>query len=726
MASSLSQTDVAVHRIFGAPGVQHRLESWLEAERERIGLWVPVMLGCGIAAWFALPDSRWWAAWIVLCSLVALGCAFLKAGGRLPMPAMNGALLAAVGCAIIWGKALIGGAPPLERPVFARFEARVLAVEAQPALARVRVMLEPRDRAQAFPRRVRVNIDEAEIPAGLGPDAVIAVRARLMTPAPPAVPGAYDFAERAFFQGIGATGRALPPVKVISAAPVRAVPLRQSLGAHIRERLPASEGAIASTLATGDRGAIAREDEEAMRRSGLAHLLSISGLHVSAVIAAAIVLTYRLLALWPRLALTVPLMLVSAGVGAATGIGYTLLTGAQVPTVRSCIAALLVLGGLALGREAISLRLIAAGAIIVLLIWPESLVGPSFQMSFAAVTVIVALAETRWFRDLTQRRDEAFAWRLGRTTLALFLTGAAVEIALTPIALHHFHQAGMLGAFANLVAIPLTTFVIMPAEVLALLFDVAGMGAPFWWIVGKAIGLLIGLAHFVARQPLAVWPLPVSATAAFSATVFGGLWFLLWRTRVRLFGLLPVAVGAVAMIAAPLPDLLVTGDGRHLAVRQEDGRLALLRGRAGDYVRDMFSASAGNGSGKTDDGEDMIPLEDTANARCSRDICSVLVRRPERDWLVVATRTGVRVPWRALVDLCAQADIVVSDRRLPAGCVPRWLKLDRTHLARTGGTAIYLEEHRWESVTNAADRHPWVAKPSLPHNRREAAASAQL
>ncbi len=184
----------------------------------------------------------------------------------------------------------------------------------------------------------------------------------------------------------------------------------------------------------------------------------------------------KLLALSERLALRFNLVLVSAAVAAAAGVGYTLLTGAQVPTVRSCVAALLILAGIALGRDALSMRLIATGAVIVLLFRPEALAGASFQMSFAAVTAIVALHSTKWARRLLQRRDEGIVARLGRSLLGVVATGLVVEIALAPMALFHFHRAGLYGVFGNIVAIPLTTFVIMPAEATALALDVVGVG----------------------------------------------------------------------------------------------------------------------------------------------------------------------------------------------------------------------------------------------------------
>jgi competence protein ComEC len=169
--------------------------------------------------------------------------------------------------------------------------------------------------------------------------------------------------------------------------------------------------------------------------------------------------------------------------------------------VRSCIGAILVLVALALGREPLSLRMVAVGAIVVLLLWPEALVGPSFQMSFAAVIAIVALHGARPVRDFLAPREEGWPAWLARRTAMLLLTGIVIEIALMPIVLFHFHRAGTYGAMANVVAIPLVTFVSMPLIALALLLDVVGAGAPVWWLAGKSLEVLLDkvLGRFVAN-----------------------------------------------------------------------------------------------------------------------------------------------------------------------------------------------------------------------------------
>lgn len=677
------------------------IERWLEAEREQVPLWVPIGLGVGIAGWFLLPDSTTWVAFCCLALALALLALLLPAGSRIRGIFVAAGILSTLGCILVWGKASLFGEPPLARATFATVTAQVMATRPVPAEKMVRVILRPVG-APDLPTTIRVNMVDDDVPPGLGEAAVIRFRVRLMPPAPPAVPGGYDFAARAYFQGIGATGKALRPIEVLrpSKAPM---PLRTRLFGHILDRVEGPAEGIAAALATGDQGAIGEADAEAMRRSGLAHLLSISGLHVTALIGAVIFLLMRIMALSSRMALNLPLMLIAASGGALGGIGYTLLTGAEVPTVRSCIAALLALGGLALGREAITLRLVATGALVVLVFWPEALVGPSFQMSFAAVTAIVALAEHRGFRALVSAREEAFWMRLSRALIGTLLTGFAVELVLIPIALFHFHKAGMLGAFANLLAIPLTTFVVMPLEALALLLDLAGLGAPFWWLTEKSLDLLLWLAHWVSASPMASFASPTLPRWMFALMMGGLLWWLLWRTIARWWGLVPLSIGAVGTLFLSSPDILIMGDGRHVAIRTGKG-MALLRDGAGDYVRDTLAEGAGY------DGT-LDALSTLPQARCSIDLCAVILKRGGRRWRILMTRSSMMVDRDRLMPDCAVTDIVISDRNLPRWCRPRWLKIDKRLLAQTGGLAIDLDKAAVQTVREVGDSHPWIIQP---------------
>ncbi|QJB68101.1 ComEC/Rec2 family competence protein [Parasphingorhabdus halotolerans] len=683
------------------------LEKRLEQERDQLALWAPVAVACGIAIWYLTANPYSAVAFLALCIGMATIAAASGNGSRSAQAIFWFALLAALGCGLIWFRSLMVAAPALERPVVTSFYAEIEQSEIVAARDILRLTLATQEK-QNLPPRVRVNLplgsgEQLKEISHLQSGAVIKLRARLMPPAMASLPGAYDFSERAWFSGLGATGQVLGDIELVKSArqilPTEQV--RSQLAAHVRSRMDGGAGAIGATLATGDRGAISEADAEAMRRSGLAHLLSISGLHVTAIVGAVYLAVLRILALSPFLALRFRLPIIAAGFAAVAALSYTLMTGAQVPTIRACVAAMLVLIALMMGRSAITLRMVAAGALFVLILWPESLVGPSFQLSFAAVTAIIALHELPAMKKLIARREESLLRRAGRAVLALFLTGLVVEIALMPIALYHFHKAGIYGALANIIAIPLTTFLIMPLEALALLLDSVGLGAPVWWMCEKMLGFLLALAHFVSTRPGAVTMLPTMSTGAFALVIFGGIWMCLWREKWRYLGTIPIAIGALFIVGTRAPDIYITGDGRHVGIRSDGGDLAMLRTRSGDFIRNMVLENAGV------DGEAMA-LEDWPNADCNNDSCTVTLNKEGRDWILLATRSSYYIPAMALAAACRRADIVVSERRLPNSCEPRWLKVDRDMLRKVGGMTINLENSEIHTVLQRTGRHPWT------------------
>ena len=702
--------DVAVQRPWrmrsALSSIAARLDGGVAASGTDRGPWLAVAFGAGIGAWFALPAAWSWASAIVAALLVALAALALWRGrddrAHLLLAVLAIALALAGGLSTIWARSAMIGAEPVDYPRVERVQARILEREERPAEDRARLTVALRDPESGRALKVRVNVPSAKDSESLRPGAVIRLRARLMPPAPPILPGAYDFARRAWFDGLAATGTLIGPIEVVQQAPAGDTigTMQRVLSRHVRERLDGSAGTIAAAFASGDRGAIAESDEEAMRDAGLTHLLSISGLHVSAVIAGAYFLAMRLLALWPWLTLRVRLPLVAAAIGALAGIGYTLLTGAQVPTVRSCVGAVLVLLALALGREPLSMRMVAVAAIVVLLLWPESLVGPSFQMSFAAVIAIVALHNAAPVRAFLAPREEGLARWFGRRLVMLFLTGLLIEIALTPIVLFHFHRAGLYGAFANVIAIPLVTFVSMPLIALALALDLVGLGAPVWWLVGLSLDLLLGIAHFTSAQPGAVKLVPQMGLGTVMLYVGGALWLALRRGRARLWGLVPVVVAGLLLAMTPTPDVLVTRDGRHVGIVGEDGQLLTLRDSRSDYARDNLRELAGVET-------DPIPLSDWPGARCSPEFCVMLLERGGRTWSMLMARSNELVQERALAAACDQIDIVVADRFLPRSCRPRWLKADRRFLDREGGLSLYLDEPRIVSVAQTQGEHGW-------------------
>lgn len=694
-----------------------RIERFLEHAGFDRAPWLVVAFAGGVAAWFALDNMAQWLAFLLgMAALSGLAQAGLREDGRFPFlrqAAAAMALAAAMGCGLVWAKSELVGTRAIERPMLAQLTGRVLERDDRPAEQRIRLLLAAREPGSGRAIRVRVNLDAAGDLPGLAEGAQVRLRARLMPPAAPMLPGGYDFARAAWFGGIAATGSVLGKVELIGPAGAGGSLGRaqRALSHHVREHLDGSPGALAAAFASGDRGAIAPADEEAMRNAGLTHLLSISGLHVSAVIAAIYFLAGRLFGLWPWLALRIRIPLFAAATGASAGIGYTLLTGAEVPTVRSCIGAVLVLLALVLGREPLSMRLVAVGAFVVLVFWPEALVGPSFQMSFAAVIAIVALHGAAPFRAFLAPREEPWWAHHGRRLAMLLLSGIVIELALMPIGLFHFHQAGVYGALANVVAIPLTTVASMPLIALALLFDSVGAGAPFWWMAGKSLELLLALAHWTAAMPGAVTTMPAMGDGAFLLFVVGGLWLGLWTGKARLLGLVPAVLGALLLANLRAPDLLVSGDGRHVGIVGETPELLVLRETRSGYALENLSELAGMS------GEARV-LDQWSGARCNNDFCTIRLQRGGRDWQLLLSRGKDMIPERELVAACERVDLVISDRYLPHSCRPRWIKADRRFLERSGGLSFDLTEATVRTVAQSEGQHGWWNPPPPRPPRR--------
>lgn len=684
-------------------------ERFLDAHPFERGLWLVVAFAAGIAAWVALPTPADWIAVLLAALAVALLALVWLDEARIPhlrLALFGLSVMFVAGTATVWIKSALVGQPGIAGPAVITLEGKVLERREEPAKARARLLLLARLPEFSAPVRVRVNLpQEKDVPA-IVEGAHIHLRARLMPPAAPMLPGAYDFARTAWFDGLAATGTALGSVRVVRPSQQGATlrGLQRGLADHVRAQLDGSPGTIAAALASGDRGAIAESDEDAMRDAGLTHLLSISGLHVSALVGAVYFLVARLLAAIPWIALRIRVPIAAALMGALAGIAYTLLTGAEVPTIRSCIGALLVLVALALGRDPLSLRMVAVGALVVMLFWPEAVLGPSFQMSFAAVIAIIAFHSAAPVRGFLTADHHGPLVRLARNLILLLATGLVIELALMPIGLFHFHRAGVYGSLANVIAIPLTTFVTMPLIGLALLLDSLGLGAPAWWLAGKSLELLLALAHFVAARPGAVTMLPAAAPWTFALFIAGMLWLALWAGRVRLWGALPAGFAVTVMVLTPTPDVLITGDGHHVGITGEGEDLIVLRMGRGDYMRDNLLELAGMEG-------DLRPMDEWSAARCSEDFCVVGIDRHARHFTLLISRSRAYVDDMALAAACERVDIVVVDRRLPFSCRPKMLKADRAFLERTGGLSIDLSSGRMRTVAEMQGMHGWYRWP---------------
>lgn len=569
----------------------------LAAEQDRLFYWLPVFFGGGIAVYFSLPDEPplWWclavaAFGVALGTLWRRGFASLVVGGGLAGLTLG---LAASKVAsdlaaapVLRGElrsARISGWVEVVEPLARGGERITLAVAAVEGLA-----------PGETPRRVRVRVPVSE--PGLSPGEAVRVEASLLPPAGPALPGAYDFARAAWFAGLGAVGSArVPPLRIELPPPLPFrlalwIPIervRQGISRRITAALSGETGAIATALITGERGGISETTNQAYRDSGIFHILSISGLHMS-VFAGSVYMTCRfLLSLVPALTLRFEIKKWAAIGGLIGTGGYLMISGGSPPAVRSAIMLSIMFVAVLLDRPALALRNVALAALVILLLSPSSLIDVGFQMSFAAVVALISGVEA--WRDWRRARGQgrwggSFALASAvRFFGAIVLTTLIATAAVAPFAAYHFHKSTQFAVLANLAVVPICNLVVMPAALAALIAMPAGLEVLPLWVMGQGIETMSWVAGRVAALPGAVALVPSVPTLAFALMVGGGLWLCLWGHRWRLLGLLPILAGIGMAPVRSVPDILIGAEGALVAVRGPDGRLAVLGGKRASF-----------------------------------------------------------------------------------------------------------------------------------------------
>jgi competence protein ComEC len=684
----------------------------IDANRERWMLWSPVAFGLGAAGYLELQtEPSWW--WLV--GLTA-GLAILAwlIGRRSPY----GLSVLLVLATFLASGALAGKvrSNAVAAPILAGDRA-VMTVEGfvvdvvSPGAGGPRLLIAPvsisRLAPADTPKRVRVTVDAEDIPA---PGQAIRLRVMLGPPPPPAAPGAYDFARDAWFHGVGGVGFAIgaaapaaldpPPWRLRAAMAVNA--LRWRLASRIVQDMGVERGGIAAAMVTGHEAWITQDQTEAMRASGLAHILSISGLHMAIVGGFLFGLVRLGIAAWPWAALRVPGKKVAALAGLAAIGTYLVISGAPPPALRAAITATVAFAAIMFDRQAITLHGLAIAALIILMVQPESAGAPGFQMSFAATAALVALAEA-WPRPVREisvpwpiRAFQAASGWLAVSIGASFVAGMATG----PFAMQHFNRVAVWGLPANLAVAPLSSFVIMPFLALGAALEPFGLGAPFLTVAGWGIGAMMWIADGFASAGGA--QRVVASGPPFTlALAFVGLMLLcLWRGRLRWLGL-PLALAVALWPRPPAPDVWIAADGTTAAVRQ--GREAvLLRPDARRFGAELWGRRRGLA----------VPEASAAPSplyACDRRSCAPAAGAP----VALALSWSKAAPdLPTLATMCERAEVVVVRGWAPVtppACRQR-VVLDAADFARGGSAELYRRDGDWWIVWAQPLRgvRPWT------------------
>jgi competence protein ComEC len=584
------------------------------------------------------------------------------------------------------------GTPMLFGSAYGTYHARVDGVVAVTPTGRRIIVSDitpvPPAKPVAF-RRARILIKSGPT---LAPGDILEGQIRFYSVPGPAVPNSYDSEFHSYFDGIGAYGDASKPVTLVTpgspAAPDRLIDnVRQAIGARIAAVLSDPAQGIARALITGDQTGVTQDSRQIMATAGLAHVLSISGLHLT-LVAGGVFFVLRLgLALISPLGRRVSVKKLAAGGGIVASLVYYAISGGDIAALRSTVMIVLVFGAVIFGRRALTMRNVAIAGLVTVLTDPANVFRPSFQLSFAAVIGLIGVYE------IMQRKHPKERGVLGHIFdhfKGIAATSLIAGAATTLFSIYHFQQTSPLGIVGNLMALPLVGFVMMPAAMFAVVAMPFGFERPFLWVVGWSIDRMLDVAGLVAAWSQGINASPLLTPMSLFIGLVALTWFSFFTNRYRLIGP-ALAVPAVMLFALDHPpDVLIADTTQALAIRGSDG-LDLVAGKPGSFVVSVWGQTY----------RQPIAKAPPATTNCDSIGC---VSKSPLGFIVAVTKDEA-----GFEEDCATADLVVTRLRAPAACRTETTVIDGQDLAKGG-----VQWLRWDAVAERFEIRPAIADLNRP------------
>ncbi len=662
------------------------------AERERWVVWVAVLFAMGIGFYFSLSfePNKWWT--VAFVELLLVLC-YIWRHSTVKILFLSVLLIIAAGFSDVQIQTLYQEKyiqyPENDNEV-TYLKGRIVNV-GKNAKGKVRLLLTDAadfENARKGLFRVTLSSKSSTLKAGQCVEMV----ATLMKPSAPALPGGYQFDRKAFFEGISAVGYANSSVFVIDCEtkPVLSQnfsylvdKMRSRIVERINSELSPDEAGIVAAIVAGERGGISPTITDNYRNSGLAHFLSISGLHMSMIAAMAFFFVRLFIALIPPLALRYNSKKIAAVFAIFMSLVYLLISGAEIPAQRAFISTFVVLLGVLFARQAISMRMVSFAALIVLAISPQALVSASFQMSFAAVVVLIAFYE-RYAKPIQRFfAGSGFVKIVIAYMGGLLISDFVASLATLPFSIYHFNQVAIYTTLGNMLAGPIIGLIIMPFVLAALFLMPLGLDVIPLKIVGFGVMMVNEITAYVAHLPHAGYKIMSMPFWGLMLMVVGGLWLCIWQRSWRKWGIVPIIVGILSIFTVQKPDVLYDGSAKTIAFKDNEGNMAAMPGRANNWLKQIW-------------------LEKTV---------SVPVEKAEQKELKkIVKGSKIDLDW---IDLhCTQDECVYKG-------VIRWNKKDKLYIKDkivntegTDGGAIFIKKGKIEvkTVREGVGYRPWNGK----------------
>jgi competence protein ComEC len=719
----------------GWSAFRNKMQQWalLEQDMRRPFLFVPVAMMAGVLLYVKADQEPHWLAPFALL-LVAAWLAWLNRDQRRGV--MAGLVLV---CAVAAGflaaclQTLRVSAPVLQAPWMGYGSGLIEQIDwgqdgAGEDNAHVILRVYKLGALDAHQRPLKLKLSLKGRPVIQAGDVIYAPM-RVQPLPGPSYAGGYDFRSDYFFKQVGGVGSIVGPIKQGYGRPPNAWQkiwagldrYRCLVTERIVRVIGGQNGAVAAALITGKRGYINDHSNDVLRSAGIYHVVSISGLHMAIAAGFAFTCARLLFLMVPGLSLRHDTRRWAAWSGMAGAVVYDIFAGSDIATERSMLMTLVLFGAIAFGRRLLSMRNCALAAILLVMVEPNGVLNPGFQMSFAAVAGLIALYERKPVhrhpaiqgmhgpQALTDQQGKAASVpfykhpKLKGIFHEVVLTTLVAEAATAPFGLYHFHMIQSYGLVGNAITLPFVSFIVMPAAGIGLLAMPFGLDAPVWTLMGMGIEAMMRCCEWIAA-----WPVATRYMAGFSVVAL--LWMVLGFTILCLlisplrFAAVPfLCVGIILASQTDRPEFYVSRDGRSVAVRMQDGRLKFAGLGLNHFTLSQIARQ---------DGDDRLSSDPSllAAEACEKKDCR----------LTSASGLKIALVWNEalLPQACLQADVVVTRLHTQQTC--QAILIDALFLQQRGavqgvirsGQLVVVTDHTplrdrpWAPVVESKERAP--------------------
>ena len=699
----------------------------LESDLRRPFLWVPVAAGAGAIAYLCADTEP--LLWVVGAFSLLCACLAYATRSRRFLNALFVAL-AAIGAGQVCGawRAARVDAPVLDRIMVGDVAGFVEQVDYRLQGARLILRVYEAQGLPAGKTPYRVRLTSRATPDFAAGDFVI-FKARLLPPAHASIPGGYDFARDAYFSQIGAVGSILGAAQAVDSPEAAPWGLRfnaaidrarNALALRVAQSIGGDNGAIGAAMVTGKRDLLSDAAKETIRKAGIFHIITISGVQMTLVAGIFFVGMRRLLALSTTLALNYPIKKWAAALAMLGALAYGLFTGSRVGSERALFMTLILLGAVLVDRPALSMRNLAFAVLAIVVTQPEALLGASFQLSFAAVAALIAVFEARsaaFAKAHEPRRLAAEPPKLSTMSAmsqkfaeqgshgiggALFATFCATSATASFMA-YDFHELSPYVLIGNPLTLAMIEFFAVPAALIGSALYPFGLDGWVWAYLGAGIGLIMNVARWIGSAPGASINLPAFAPWSIICLALAVLSAVIWRTTLMRLTALPLlALGLLGAASGGAFDLAVPPTGDSAALRGADGKLTLLGKRTNAFAAEQWLRADADGRDGAEQG-----------GQCDASGCVGVLPNGDAVALVLDAQ--------AFHEDCARAAIVVSPLFAPPSCAPAIL-LDKARLQETGAVTLALgpKSVDWRTARAAGEDRPWSRAPQRRNFMRQA------